>query len=83
MPGGDRESDLSERTEAFLVELKRSGSGAGPFRASVETAKETAALLRKITAQARWSSAGQKPASLFVCRHYVTTYDYVLLIENV
>uniref|UniRef100_A0A3B3RF93 Translation initiation factor eIF2B subunit beta n=1 Tax=Paramormyrops kingsleyae TaxID=1676925 RepID=A0A3B3RF93_9TELE len=58
MPGGDRESDLSERTEAFLVELKRSGSGAGPFRASVETAKETAALLRKITAQARWSSAG-------------------------
>uniref|UniRef100_A0A8C9SPJ1 Translation initiation factor eIF2B subunit beta n=1 Tax=Scleropages formosus TaxID=113540 RepID=A0A8C9SPJ1_SCLFO len=59
MPGTDRETDLSERTEAFLAELKRSGGGAGPLRGSGETARETVALLRKITAQARWSNAGE------------------------
>lgn len=58
MPGADKETDLSERTEAFIAELIRGGSGTGPLRGSGETARETAALLRKITAQARWTSAG-------------------------
>lgn len=58
MPGADKETDLSERIEAFLAELKRSGSGCGSMRGSAETARDTAALLRRITAQARWSSAG-------------------------
>ncbi|MCJ8747141.1 hypothetical protein PDJAM_G00149930 [Pangasius djambal] len=58
MPGADKETDLSERIEAFLAELKRSGSGSGSARGSAETARDTAALLRRITAQARWSSAG-------------------------
>uniref|UniRef100_A0A3B4AWV2 Translation initiation factor eIF2B subunit beta n=1 Tax=Periophthalmus magnuspinnatus TaxID=409849 RepID=A0A3B4AWV2_9GOBI len=58
MPGSDKETDLTERIEAFLSELKRGGSGTGRFRGSSETARETTALLRRITAQARWSSAG-------------------------
>lgn len=58
MPGSDKEADLTERTEAFLSELKRGGGGTGPLRGSSETARETTALLRRITAQARWSSAG-------------------------
>ncbi|MEQ2223464.1 Translation initiation factor eIF-2B subunit beta, partial [Ilyodon furcidens] len=58
MPGPDKETELTERVEAFLSDLKRGGSGAGPLRGSAETARETTALLRKITAQARWSSAG-------------------------
>ena len=52
MPGADKETDLCERIEAFLAELKRGGRGSG------ETARSTAALLRRLTAQARWSSAG-------------------------
>lgn len=59
MPVGDKETDLSERIEAFLTELKRCGSGTGSLRGSAETARETTALLRRITAQARWSSAGE------------------------
>lgn len=59
MPGADKETDLSERIEAFLTELKRCGSGTGSLRGSAETARETSALLRRITAQARWSSAGE------------------------
>uniref|UniRef100_A0A3P8XJA5 Translation initiation factor eIF2B subunit beta n=1 Tax=Esox lucius TaxID=8010 RepID=A0A3P8XJA5_ESOLU len=58
MPGADKETDLSERIEAFLADLKRGGSGTGPLRGSGEMARETTALLRRITAQARWSSAG-------------------------
>uniref|UniRef100_A0AAX7V6A5 Translation initiation factor eIF2B subunit beta n=1 Tax=Astatotilapia calliptera TaxID=8154 RepID=A0AAX7V6A5_ASTCA len=58
MPGPYKETDLTERVEAFLSDLKRGGTGAGPLRGSAETARETTALLRKITAQARWSSAG-------------------------
>jgi hypothetical protein len=58
MPGADKNTDLSERIEAFLADLKRGGTGAGPLRGSAETARETTALLRRITAQARWSSAG-------------------------
>lgn len=58
MPGADKETDLTERIEAFLADLKRGGSGTGPLRGSAETARETTALLRRITAQARWSSAG-------------------------
>uniref|UniRef100_A0A3F2YPJ3 Translation initiation factor eIF2B subunit beta n=1 Tax=Takifugu rubripes TaxID=31033 RepID=A0A3F2YPJ3_TAKRU len=58
MPGADKEVDLTERIEAFLSDLKRGGSGTGPLRGSSETARETTALLRRITAQARWSSAG-------------------------
>ncbi|KAF6735910.1 Translation initiation factor eIF-2B subunit beta [Oryzias melastigma] len=58
MPGPDKETDLTERLEAFLSDLKRGGSGTGPLRSSAETARETTALLRRITAQARWSSAG-------------------------
>ncbi|XP_023259247.1 translation initiation factor eIF-2B subunit beta [Seriola lalandi dorsalis] len=58
MPGPDKETDLTERVEAFLSDLKRGGSGTGPLRGSAETARETTALLRRITAQARWSSAG-------------------------
>ena len=58
MPGPDKETDLSERIEAFLFDLNRGGSGAGPLRGSAETARETTALLRRITAQARWNSAG-------------------------
>ncbi|XP_061668287.1 translation initiation factor eIF-2B subunit beta [Syngnathoides biaculeatus] len=59
MPGGDKETDLTERVEAFLFDLKRSGSGAGPLRSSAETARETASLLRRITSQARWTTAGE------------------------
>ncbi|KAG2457661.1 EI2BB factor, partial [Polypterus senegalus] len=59
MPGVDKESELSERIEAFLAELKRGRSATGVSRGSGETARETAALLRKITAQARWSNAGE------------------------
>ncbi|KTG07538.1 hypothetical protein cypCar_00003043 [Cyprinus carpio] len=58
MPGADKETELSERIEAFLSELKRCGSGAGSLRGSAETARETTSLLRRITAQARWSNAG-------------------------
>uniref|UniRef100_A0A672GKG0 Translation initiation factor eIF2B subunit beta n=1 Tax=Salarias fasciatus TaxID=181472 RepID=A0A672GKG0_SALFA len=58
MPGPVKETDLTERIEAFLSDLKRGGSGTGPLRGSGETARETTALLRKIIAQARWSSAG-------------------------
>ncbi|XP_071019677.1 translation initiation factor eIF2B subunit beta isoform X4 [Oncorhynchus clarkii lewisi] len=58
MPGADKEADLTERIEAFLADLKRGGCGTGPIRGSGETARETTALLRKVTAQARWSSAG-------------------------
>uniref|UniRef100_A0A668S161 Translation initiation factor eIF2B subunit beta n=1 Tax=Oreochromis aureus TaxID=47969 RepID=A0A668S161_OREAU len=58
MPGPYKETDLTERVEAFLSDLKRGGTGAGPLRGSAETARETTALLRKITAQARWGSAG-------------------------
>lgn len=58
MPGPYKETDLTERVEAFLSDLKRGGSGTGPLRGSAETARETTALLRRITAQARWSSAG-------------------------
>uniref|UniRef100_A0A3P9JKL3 Translation initiation factor eIF2B subunit beta n=1 Tax=Oryzias latipes TaxID=8090 RepID=A0A3P9JKL3_ORYLA len=58
MPGPDKETDLTERLEAFLSDLKRGGSGTGPLRSSAETARETTSLLRRITAQARWSSAG-------------------------
>uniref|UniRef100_A0A3Q3WRE0 Translation initiation factor eIF2B subunit beta n=1 Tax=Mola mola TaxID=94237 RepID=A0A3Q3WRE0_MOLML len=58
MPGPDKETDLTERIEAFLSDLKREGSGTGPLRGSAETARETTALLRRISAQARWSSAG-------------------------
>ncbi|KAL4613165.1 translation initiation factor eIF-2B subunit beta [Arapaima gigas] len=64
MPGTDKETDLSERMEAFLAELKRSGSGTGPLRGSGETARETVALLRRITAQARWSNAGKNGGQL-------------------
>uniref|UniRef100_A0A674B6E8 Translation initiation factor eIF2B subunit beta n=1 Tax=Salmo trutta TaxID=8032 RepID=A0A674B6E8_SALTR len=58
MPGADKEADLTERIEAFLADLKRGGCGTGPIRGSGETARETTALLRKVAAQARWSSAG-------------------------
>uniref|UniRef100_A0A3Q0R9A4 Translation initiation factor eIF2B subunit beta n=1 Tax=Amphilophus citrinellus TaxID=61819 RepID=A0A3Q0R9A4_AMPCI len=58
MPGPYKETDLTERVEAFLSDLKRGGTGSGPLRGSAETARETTALLRRITAQARWSSAG-------------------------
>uniref|UniRef100_A0A4W5RPK4 Translation initiation factor eIF2B subunit beta n=1 Tax=Hucho hucho TaxID=62062 RepID=A0A4W5RPK4_9TELE len=58
MPGADKEADLTERIEAFLSDLKRGGCGTGPTRGSGETARETTALLRKVTAQARWSNAG-------------------------
>ncbi|KAK0148047.1 Translation initiation factor eIF-2B subunit beta [Merluccius polli] len=58
MPGADKETDLSERIEAFLADLKRGGTGSGPLTGSAETARKTTALLRRITAQARWSSAG-------------------------
>ncbi|XP_061560325.1 translation initiation factor eIF-2B subunit beta [Phyllopteryx taeniolatus] len=58
MPGGDKETDLTERVEAFLSDLKRGGSGTGPLRGSAETARETTSLLRRIASQARWSSAG-------------------------
>lgn len=60
MPGPDKETDLTERIEAFLSDLKRGGSGTGPLRGSAETARETTALLRRFTAQARWSSAGEE-----------------------
>lgn len=59
MPGPDKGTDLTERIEAFLSDLKRGGSGTGPLRGSAETARETTALLRRFTAQARWSSAGE------------------------
>lgn len=59
MPGADKETDLTERIEAFLADLKRGGSGTGPLRGSGEMARETTYLLRRITAQARWSSAGE------------------------
>lgn len=58
MPGSDKELDLTERVEAFLSDLKRGGCGTGPLRGSAETARETTALLRRITAQARWTNAG-------------------------
>uniref|UniRef100_A0A3B5BK42 Translation initiation factor eIF2B subunit beta n=1 Tax=Stegastes partitus TaxID=144197 RepID=A0A3B5BK42_9TELE len=60
MPGPYKETDLTERVEAFLSDLK---SGSGPLRGSAETARETTALLRRITAQARWSSAGTERCS--------------------
>ncbi|KAG8011279.1 Translation initiation factor eIF-2B subunit beta [Nibea albiflora] len=63
MPGPDKETDLTERIEAFLSDLKRGGSGTGPLRGSAETARETTALLRRITAQARWNSAGASRGS--------------------
>lgn len=58
MPGADKETELTERLEAFLSDLKRGGSGTGPLRGSAETARETTALLRRVTSQARWSNAG-------------------------
>lgn len=58
MPATDRETDLTERIEAFLADLKLGGSGTGPLRGSAETARETTALLRRIASNARWSSAG-------------------------
>uniref|UniRef100_A0A673WCF5 Translation initiation factor eIF2B subunit beta n=1 Tax=Salmo trutta TaxID=8032 RepID=A0A673WCF5_SALTR len=58
MPGADKETDLTERIESFLADLKRGGSGTGPLRGSGEMARETTYLLLRITAQARWSSAG-------------------------
>lgn len=64
MPGSDKETDLTERIESFLSDLKRGGSGTGPLRGSAETARETTALLRRITAQARWSSAGASGSSV-------------------
>lgn len=74
MPGADKETDLSERIEAFLAELKRSGSGSGSVRGSAETARDTAALLRKITAQARWSSAGVFPVRQHAQQHHSVVY---------
>lgn len=70
MPGADKETDLTERIEAFLAYLKRGGSPTGPLRGSMETALKTTDLLRRVTAQARWSSAGppaarQPPESSF------------------
>ncbi|KAM8832348.1 translation initiation factor eIF2B subunit beta isoform 1-T1 [Spinachia spinachia] len=58
MPSADKDVELTERIEAFLSDLKRGGSGTGPLRASAETARETTALLRGITAQAPWGNAG-------------------------
>lgn len=66
MPGSDKETDLAERIEAFLSDLKREGSGTGPLRGSAETARETTALLRRVTAQARWSNAGDSCYSRFI-----------------
>ncbi|XP_043929791.1 translation initiation factor eIF-2B subunit beta-like [Protopterus annectens] len=54
-PGVDKETELSDRIETFLAELKRGGNGRG----SAETARQTAGLLRRITAQARWGNAGE------------------------
>ncbi|KAM3919936.1 translation initiation factor eIF2B subunit beta [Leptodactylus fuscus] len=51
----EKETELSERIEAFITGLKR-GDGR---QTSEETARETVALLRKIIAQARWSNAGE------------------------
>uniref|UniRef100_A0A4W5R727 Translation initiation factor eIF2B subunit beta n=1 Tax=Hucho hucho TaxID=62062 RepID=A0A4W5R727_9TELE len=58
MPGADKETELKGRIEDFLADLKRGGSGTGALRGSGEMARETTYLLRRITAQARWSSAG-------------------------
>ncbi|XP_068110622.1 translation initiation factor eIF2B subunit beta isoform X2 [Hyperolius riggenbachi] len=56
MPGGaEKESELSERVEAFITALKRGGGGPS----SEETARDTVYLLRRIIAQARWSNAGE------------------------
>ncbi|NP_001080268.1 eukaryotic translation initiation factor 2B subunit beta L homeolog [Xenopus laevis] len=56
MPGiTEKESELSERIEAFVAELKRGGGRPS----SDETARETVGLLRRIIAQARWGNAGE------------------------
>ncbi|KAG8562116.1 hypothetical protein GDO81_015593 [Engystomops pustulosus] len=51
----EKETELSERIEAFITGLKRGGGR----QTSEETARETVALLRKIIAQARWGNAGE------------------------
>lgn len=51
----EKETELSERIEAFITGLKR-GDGR---QTSEETARETVAVLRKIIAQARWGNAGE------------------------
>ncbi|XP_072284253.1 translation initiation factor eIF2B subunit beta [Pyxicephalus adspersus] len=56
MPAGsEKESELSERVEAFITGLKRGGG----HQSSEETARETVGLLRRIIAQARWGNAGE------------------------
>ncbi|OCT65133.1 hypothetical protein XELAEV_18041372mg [Xenopus laevis] len=56
MPGiAEKESELSERIEAFVAELKRGGGRPS----SEETARKTVGLLRHIIAQARWGNAGE------------------------
>ncbi|KAM4662694.1 translation initiation factor eIF2B subunit beta [Discoglossus pictus] len=56
MPGlTEKESELSEKIEAFVNGLKRGGARPN----SEETARETVGLLRRIIAQARWSNAGE------------------------
>ncbi|NP_001279777.1 translation initiation factor eIF-2B subunit beta [Callorhinchus milii] len=54
MPSADKESDVSERIEAFVLGLKR-----GQLRGSAEVANSSAGLLRKIVSQSRWSDAGE------------------------
>ncbi|KAM5129706.1 translation initiation factor eIF2B subunit beta [Mantella aurantiaca] len=54
-PGSEKESELSERIEAFITGLKR-GEGRP---SSEDTARETVGLLRRIIAQARWGKAGE------------------------
>ncbi|CAB1339773.1 unnamed protein product [Coregonus sp. 'balchen'] len=39
MPGADKETDLTERIEAFLADLKRGGSGTGPLRGRMTAAQ--------------------------------------------
>ncbi|XP_053330952.1 translation initiation factor eIF-2B subunit beta [Spea bombifrons] len=56
MPGlAEKESELSERIEAFVAGLKRGGERPS----SEDTARETVGLLRRIIAQSRWSNAGE------------------------
>uniref|UniRef100_A0A8C5R1H2 Translation initiation factor eIF2B subunit beta n=1 Tax=Leptobrachium leishanense TaxID=445787 RepID=A0A8C5R1H2_9ANUR len=56
MPGlAEKESELSERIESFVAELKRGGRRPS----SEETARDTVGLLRRIIAQARWGNAGE------------------------
>ncbi|XP_019407353.1 PREDICTED: translation initiation factor eIF-2B subunit beta isoform X2 [Crocodylus porosus] len=56
MPGGaEKQSELSEEIEAFVVRLKRGGQRPR----SEETARQTLGLLRKIIARGRWGKAGE------------------------